>query len=300
MTALRIDRLTVRYGSRAVVDGLSLVASSGEVTAIVGPNGAGKTTTIEACVGLVVPSAGAIEILGRPVRSGHATSGVGVMLQDGGLYSTARPAELVEYVASLYSDPLDGHQLLERLSIDPTSRVTVRRMSGGEQQRLKAALALVGRPRLAFLDEPTAGLDAAGREVVHALVRELVADGASVVITTHLMDDVEALADAVRVVAAGRVVRSGTLTDLVGEADAVWFKAAVHADLVPLSGALPTEARLQEVAPGEYVATGADDAVSMTAISSWCAQQHPAGRILRVGRRSLAQVVADTLEEASR
>lgn len=297
MNALRIDRLVVRYGPRAVVDGLSLEAPDQAVTAIVGPNGAGKTTTIEACAGLVRPTTGAIEVLGSPVRPGHAPAGIGVMLQDGGLYPTARPAELVAYVSSLYPDPLPGRELLERLSIDPGSRATVRRLSGGEQQRLKAALALVGRPRLAFLDEPTAGLDANGRMIVHDLVREVVDAGTAVVITTHLMDDVEALADVVHVVDAGRVIRSATLPDLVGSEDSVWFTGTAHAALGELGAALAPGARLEEMSPGEYCAVGASDAVSMAAIASWCAQQAPAGRILRVGRRSLADAVAHTLDE---
>ncbi len=294
--ALRIDSLVVRYGPRPVVNGLSLTAALGAVTAVVGPNGAGKSTTIEACAGLRDVTSGTIEVLGEMVRPLHAPSGIGVMLQDGGLYPTARPLELTRFVASLYPDPLDPASLLERLAIDPAARSTVRRMSGGEQQRLKAALALVGRPRLAFLDEPTAGLDATGRAVVHELVRELAEQGAGVVITTHLMDDVEALADHVVVVHAGQVALDGTLDELVGPSDAVWFTAPAHSALAPLQGALGAGGAVSEVAPGLFAATGASDAVSMAAIASWCAQQAPAGSITRVGRRSLNDVVADAAE----
>jgi ABC-2 type transport system ATP-binding protein len=208
----------VRYGARTAVSGLSFEAPTGQVTALVGPNGAGKTSTVEVCVGLRPRAAGGVEVVGRDVshRNRAPDPRIGVMLQDGGLYSTARPFELVRYIASLYPDPDDPATLLEGLGIDPSARTTIRRLSGGEQQRVKTAAALVGRPRLAFLDEPTAGLDALGRRAFHDRVRALVDDGSTIVLTTHLMDDVERLADHVAVLDRGRVVADGTPAELTG------------------------------------------------------------------------------------
>lgn len=297
--ALVVCDLVVHAEARRIVDGLSMCAPRGQVTAVVGPNGAGKSTTIEACAGLRTFDSGAIEVLGQAIRAGHAPAGIGVMLQDGGLYPTARPLELTQYVASLYPDPLDAASTLDRLGLDPGTRTTVRRLSGGEQQRLKAALALIGRPQLVFLDEPTAGLDAQGRRIVHDLVRELINHGSSVVITTHLMDDVEALAEQVVIVDNGRSILQAPVDVIVGTHEDVRFSGPAHGDLAGLRQALPAASGLRETSPGEYVATGVPDALSMSAIAAWCAQQIPAGRVLSVGRRSLAEAV-DVLTQNSR
>ena len=144
-SAVRVRDLVVRYGARTAVAGLSFEAPTGQVTALVGPNGAGKTSTVEVCVGLRPRAGGTVEVLGRAVshRTAAPDPRIGVMLQDGGLYSTARPLELVRYIASLYPDPDDPATLLEGLGIDPRTRTTIRRLSGGEQQRVKTR----GRPR---------------------------------------------------------------------------------------------------------------------------------------------------------
>ena len=195
------------------------------------------------------------------------------MLQDGGLYSTARPLELVRYVASLYPDPDDPAALLDGLGIDPATRTTIRRLSGGEQQRVKCAAALVGRPELAFLDEPTAGLDSLGRRTFHDRVRSLVDRGTTIVLTTHLMDDVERLADHVVVVARGRDVRQGTIAELVGEEESVSFRGPMHADVSGLRSVLPDGGDVVENPAGHYRVTGAADPMVLSAIAAWCGQQ---------------------------
>lgn len=300
--ALRVTDLVVRYGTRTAVAGLSLQAEHGQVTAVVGPNGAGKTSTVEACVGLRRRASGDVEILGSPVSAdGHVATQVrdrvGVMLQDGGLYATARPLELVRHVAGLYPAPDDPGTLLERLGVDPGTRTTIRRMSGGEQRRVACAAALVGHPDLAFLDEPTAGLDSVGRREFHALVRERVQDGLAVVLTTHLMDDVERLADHVVVVAAGRVVREGTVTELVGDDESVAFRGPLHADVSGLVSLLPPGGTVVEDLPGHYLVTGAADPMVLSAIAAWCGQHGVRTADLSVGRRTLEDVVIGLVGE---
>jgi ABC-2 type transport system ATP-binding protein len=296
--AVVVSDLVVRYGSRAAVSGLAFEAAAGALTALVGPNGAGKTSTVEACVGLRPAASGRIEVLGTSVpctgaQRARLNSRVGVMLQDGGLYTMARPLELVAYLASLYPDPADPATLLDSLGIDPSLRTPVRRLSGGEQQRVKCAAALVGRPELAFLDEPTAGLDAVARRAFHDLVRTLVADGTSIVLTTHLMDDVERLADWVVVVGAGRAIRAGTVADLVGEEESVSFRGPRHADLGGLRAVLPPGAAIEEEPVGHYRVTGAADPMVLSAIAAWCAQHGVRTADLSVGRRSLEDVIVE-------
>lgn len=295
--AVDVRDLVVRYGSRTAVSELSFTALDGQVTALVGPNGAGKTSTVEACVGLRRRTRGSISLLGTPVGDDGPGSELrprlGVMLQDGGLYGTARPLELVRHVASLYPRRRDPAALLERLGIDPSTRTTIRRLSGGEQRRVAAAAALVGTPELAFLDEPTAGLDALARREFHDLVRELVDDGVAIVLTTHVMDDVERLADHVVVVAGGRVVRDGSVAELLGDEETVCFRGPLHADLTGLQAVLPADGRVVEGPPGHYRVTGAADPLVLSAIAAWCAQHGIRTADLSVGRRSLEDVVVD-------
>jgi ABC-2 type transport system ATP-binding protein len=210
--AVEVSGLVKRYGGRTVVDGLTLTAAAGAVTAVLGPNGAGKTTTVECCEGLRRPDAGTVRVLGEdPARAGASwRARVGVMLQDGGLPTGARAGEVLRHVASLHAAPLDPLRLAAVLGLEPVLRTTVRRLSGGQRQRLALAAAVVGRPELVFLDEPTAGLDPQARSAVWELVRSLRAAGVAVVLTTHLMDEAERLADHVVVVDAGRVVAEGS------------------------------------------------------------------------------------------
>ncbi|MGC5629696.1 ABC transporter ATP-binding protein [Georgenia sp. Z1344] len=220
--ALEVRDLRRAYGGRVAADGIDLTAAAGQVTALLGPNGAGKTTTVECCVGLRRPDSGSIRVLGLdradPAAAGELRESVGVMLQDGGLPMAPRAGDVLAHVTRMYDHPLDPRELLERLDLTGSARTPVRRLSGGQRQRLALACAVVGRPRLVFLDEPSAGLDPRSRRETWSLVRELRADGVAIVLTTHLMDDAEQLADEVVVVDAGKVVASGAPGDLAGHA----------------------------------------------------------------------------------
>lgn len=208
---VQVRALVKRYGAKTAVDGLDLVARPG-VTAVLGPNGAGKTTTVETCEGYRRPDSGTVRVLGLdPVREGAALRPrIGVMLQSGGVYSGARAEEMLRHVAKLHAHPLDVDALIERLGLDSCGRTSYRRLSGGQQQRLALAMAVVGRPELVFLDEPTAGLDPQARRATWDLVRDLRADGVSVILTTHHMDEAEELSDDVAIIDGGRVVAQGS------------------------------------------------------------------------------------------
>lgn len=218
--ALLVDGLRKRYGDRDVVSGLSLRAARGELTAVLGPNGAGKTTTIECCEGLRRPDGGRVEVLGldraRPESAAELRHRVGVMLQEGGLPMAPQAGAVLRHVASLHDRPGAAGPLLERLGLTKVARTRVRHLSGGQRQRLALACAIVGEPELVFLDEPTAGLDPQARLAVWDLVRELRESGTSMVLTTHLMAEVEELADHVVVVDRGATVAAGRPAELRG------------------------------------------------------------------------------------
>jgi len=212
--ALLVENVTVRFRDRAVLDDLSLRARRGGLTAILGPNGAGKTTLVRCSTGIVAPTTGSISVLGCPVGSRATSARVGVMPQTTGAWSGIRPAELLRYLASLYASPHDPQSLMSRLRIDSFARTPYRRLSGGEQQAVNLAGALIGRPELVFLDEPTAGMDPHARHDTWDLLEELRAAGVSIVLTTHAMDEATALADQVFILDAGRVAVAGSVAEL--------------------------------------------------------------------------------------
>ncbi len=209
--ALQIRGLVKRYGDLTAVDGLDLDLERGQVLALLGPNGAGKTTTVEICEGFGVPDSGEVRVLGLdPVADNERLrTRIGVMLQGGGAYPGARAGEMLRLCAAYSANPIDPDWLLRTLGLVDAARTSYRRLSGGQQQRLALACAIVGRPELVFLDEPTAGLDAAARILVWELIDRLRADGVSVLLTTHLMDEAEQLADDLIIIDKGRVVAHG-------------------------------------------------------------------------------------------
>jgi ABC-2 type transport system ATP-binding protein len=224
--AIEIRGLVKRYGQRAVVDGLSLDVERGSIVALLGPNGAGKTTTVETVECYRRPDGGSVRVLGLdPVADAEALRPrVGLMLQSGGVYTYGRPRELLHLFASFFAEPADPDALLERVGLGEVANRPYRVLSGGERQRLSLALALVGRPEVALLDEPTAGMDPAVRADTRTLIGELRRDGVTVLLTTHDLGDVEALADRVAVVARGKLLAEGTpasLATVEGPADLV-------------------------------------------------------------------------------
>jgi ABC-2 type transport system ATP-binding protein len=295
--ALEITGLVKRYGGRAVVDGLDLVARPGQVTAVLGPNGAGKTTTIECCEGLREADAGVVRVLGRdPLHDAEALRPrVGVMLQDGGLPTGIRAQDMLAHVARMYAEPRDLGELTERLGLGSFGRTTVRRLSGGQRQRLALAAAVVGRPELVFLDEPSAGMDPQSRHAVWALIRELRGEGVAVVLTTHLMDEAEDLADHVAIVDQGRVIAQGPVRDLVSDAEdrTLRLDTAPGLDVVSLGTALGNGLAVSEQAPGSYVVVGAVGPGTVAALTGWLAARDVLATRVTVGRRTLEDVFLD-------
>lgn len=215
-----VDGLCRRFGDVSACQDMSWHAPAGALTAVLGPNGAGKTTAIDMLVGLQRPDDGSVKVLGADPYSASAAhrARVGVMLQSGGLPNGARAMGLLQHLAKLYADPLPLGPLTGRLGIPEFAQTAVRRLSGGQKQRLALAAALLGRPEVVFLDEPTAGLDPHGRLDVWDLLRDLRDDGVTVVLTTHSFDEAERLADHLVIVSDGRTRAEGRPADVVGDA----------------------------------------------------------------------------------
>lgn len=295
--AVEVVGLVKRYGrngGRTAVDGLDMTAERGRVTAVLGPNGAGKTTTVETCEGYHRPDAGTVRVLGLdPVaQNARLRPMIGVMLQSGGVYPGARADEMLRHVARLHRDPLDPASLVERLGLESCGRTPYRRLSGGQRQRLALAMAVVGRPELVFLDEPTAGLDPQARRATWELVGELRADGVSVVLTTHFMDEAERLADDVVIIDTGRVIARGTPQELCrgGAEDTLRFTGRPGLDLRSLLTALPVDSKADELTPGSYRIEGKVDPQLLATVTSWCAQHGVLPDRIAVEHRSLEDV----------
>jgi len=217
--AVTVRDLAKSFGATTALQGMTWTARHGQVTAMLGPNGAGKTTTIECAEGLQRQDSGEVRVLGvDPWHAGpdHRAC-VGVMLQDGGLPNGTKPVRLLRHIAAFHESPADVDTLVDRLGIGAFAGTTVRRLSGGQKQRVALAAALVGRPQVAFLDEPTAGLDPHARLDVWDLVRETRDTGCAVIVTTHSFEEAQRLADHIVIVHRGRVVAQGELAELTAK-----------------------------------------------------------------------------------
>ena len=291
--AVTVDGLVRRYGSSTAVDGLSLQVDHGSLLALIGPNGAGKTSTVDCCVGFARPDGGTVRVLGLDpwTRSAAVRPRIGVMLQAGGAQAAAQVQEMLELLARCSARPLEPAWLLDVLGLGSVARTPIRRLSGGQAQRLGLAMALVGRPEVLFLDEPTAGMDPQARHLVWDLLGAARADGVAILLTTHLLDEVEELADRVVIVDHGRVVADGSPAELTrSETTDLRFTAAAGMDVAPLIGALPHGFAVRETSRGRYLVQGDVGPATVATVTSFCARLGvmPAG--LEVGRRTLDEV----------
>jgi ABC-2 type transport system ATP-binding protein len=265
------------------------------VFGLLGPNGAGKTTTVEILEGYREADGGVVRVLGiDPWRGGPRVRPlIGVMLQEGGMYPGLRPLEVLRLFAAYYDNPDDPERLLDLVGLRDAARTTVRRLSGGQKQRLSLAAALIGRPRVLFLDEPTAGMDPHARATLWELVRELRAAGTTIMLTTHAMDEAEQLCDRVAIIASGRLAALGSPSELTRHAanDEVWFAAAPGLDCAALGGALGVPAHLVvEERPGEYLVHAPATPARIADLACFLRDRDVTLAALQAGRRSLEAV----------
>lgn len=240
MNGVLVENLVVRYGELTAVDHVSFSAPVGEVTVVLGPNGAGKTSTIEVCEGFRTADSGHVSVLGLDPVAGHndLTERMGVMLQGGGVYPSARVRDVIAHFCALHDRGMDADDLVERVGLGHRSGATWRRLSGGEQQRVSLALALAARPDVAFLDEPTSGVDVDGRDIIRGIVRQLAADGCTVVLASHELAEAEKVADNVVMFMKGKVAAAGPLGTLLRQRSTIRFSSADGLDTVDLSAHL--------------------------------------------------------------
>jgi ABC-2 type transport system ATP-binding protein len=232
-------------GTVRAVDGLDLSIRRGEIVALLGPNGAGKSTTIDILLGLTEPDVGTVSVLGGPPAKAIAAGDVGVMLQTGDLIRDLSVRELLAMTASLYSAPLDIDDTLSLVGIEAIAGRRTQKLSGGETQRVRFALALVGDPRVLVLDEPTVAMDVEGRLAFWEAMRALAARGTSVLFATHYLAEADANADLVVMIARGRVVAAGPTTEINAHAGVRTIRATLPgvppSRLAELPGVLAAE-----------------------------------------------------------
>ncbi|MBG6069296.1 ABC transporter ATP-binding protein [Micromonospora ureilytica] len=217
MPVIEVTHLKKRYGDLVAVDDVSLAVEAGEIFGVLGPNGAGKTTTVECVAGLRVPDGGGVSVLGLDPRRDTAQlrQRVGVQLQESQLPDRLRVAEALELYASFYSNPADPAELIDKLGLGDKRNTAYKKLSGGQKQRLSIALALVGNPEIAILDELTTGLDPQARRDTWGLIEQVRDSGVTIVLVTHFMEEAERLCDRVAVIDRGRVVALDTPAGLV-------------------------------------------------------------------------------------
>lgn len=306
--AVEVDNLSMTYrkanSELIAVDRLSITMNVGEITSILGPNGAGKTSTIEACEGFRKPTSGKITVFGLdPIKDApQLRPRVGVMLQEGGAWLGVRAGELLRYVASLHAHPLPVNELLERLSMHDHQQTTFRRLSGGQRQRLSLAIAIVGRPELVFLDEPTAGMDPHARRETWEIIGELRAGGAAVVLSTHHMDEAQELSDRVYILNHGTLAASGTPVQLLRDAAeaqlVVEFGGAVNISRLEL--AIPELGSAEARASNSYHFAVQSTPALIADVASWCARHQFDLRSIRAEQPTLEERFLDLTKKVVR
>jgi ABC-2 type transport system ATP-binding protein len=293
--AIVVAGLEKHYGAVHAVDGVSFTVERGEVFGLLGPNGAGKTTTIEILEGYRTPDAGTARVLGLDPWSDatRLRARVGVMLQEGGLHPGLRVREVAHLYAAFYDASDDPDELVARVGLAGARSRMVRRLSGGERQRLSLACALIGRPELAFLDEPTAGMDPQARATTWDLVRAASERGATVVLTTHLLDEAERLCDRLAIIAGGRLAAIGTPGELTAATDRPSLRIVTARPLpaAPLAAALslPPDAIL-ESRPCEYVVQRPSTPAMIADLTAFLRDHDVELVALAAARRSLEEV----------
>ncbi|HVC23255.1 MAG TPA: ABC transporter ATP-binding protein [Candidatus Dormibacteraeota bacterium] len=294
--AISITSISKSYGQLMALEDLDLSVADGELVAILGPNGAGKTTTVEILEGYRRQDRGQVSVLGLdPWREARRLRPqVGLMLQEGGIYPTLKVRESLTLFASFFDSPTDPRLLLERVGLEDRAGARFRQLSGGEKQRLSLALALVGRPRLLFLDEPTSGMDPRARLLTWGIIEEAQRSGTTVVLTTHSMEEAERLADRVAILNRGSLVAFDSPARLRGSADSdlihIELAADLPGELLERMGQLAEVERIVTLGAGTYDLHSSQPRLAAAAVTRLLQSEGPQLTLLRLGRSSLEEV----------
>jgi len=288
MNVIEVTDLRKHYGSRQAVDGVSFAVEEGEIFGILGPNGAGKTTTVESIAGLRAPDSGTINVLGLDPRRDRdqLRTLLGVQLQESELPERITVREAVDLFAAFYADPADPRQLIGDLGLEDQRSTAYRHLSGGQKQRLSIALALIGRPKVAILDELSTGLDPQARRETWQLIESIRDRGVTILLVTHLMEEAERLADRVAVFGDGRVIALDTPSGIVSMVDPeqrLRFRPSSPVDDRLLTD-LPEVKHLERTGP-VVVVTGTGNLIN--AVTSVLARHQIVANDLRVEQTNL-------------
>ncbi|WP_432744606.1 ABC transporter ATP-binding protein [Streptomyces sp. JH002] len=288
MTALDVRHLHKRYGRHVAVEDVSFTVEEGEIFGIIGPNGAGKTTTVESIAGLRTPDSGSISVLGLdPVKDrAEVRELLGVQLQESSFPDAIKVAEALDLYSSFYRNPADWRELMELLDLTGKRDTRYKALSGGQKQRLSIALALVGNPRIAILDELTTGLDPQARRDTWSLVERVRDTGVTILLVTHFMDEAERLSDRIAVIDGGRVAAVDTPEGLIARSSPVQqvrFRVSQPLDMGVLTD-LPDVSRV-EITGGRWLVTGKGQLLS--SVAGALARAQVVAEDLRVDQRSL-------------
>lgn len=289
----RLSGAVKRYGQLTALNGVDFVLHRGELLAVLGPNGAGKSTSISLLLGLIRPDGGRAELFGQDPQQIDARRRIGVMLQSAMLPPTLRVGELLRLVASYYPDP---RPLEESAALAGIGDLLIRpygKLSGGQQRRVQFALALCGRPELIFLDEPTVGMDIDARQKLWAAMRTLVAEGCSVVLTTHYLEEAEALAQRVIVMGKGRVLSEGSVDALRAQVPLTRIRCVTDLDATVIAG-WPKVASAEREGARLHISTSAAEIVLRRLLEADMALSE-----LEVQRAGLADAFAELTREES-
>lgn len=292
--ALAVDHLSVdRGGHRAVAD-VSWFIPEGGAAALVGANGAGKTSTLEVLAGLLSPSHGKATVLGRSPSDPAIAPIRGVMLQEGGLPTAVTVQRLLTYLAGFYSHPRAVGEVLEWLALGSLAGKVIRRLSGGEQRRVACAAALIGRPRILLLDEPTAGLDPTARSAFYQVLADQRGEGCTILFATHIYEDISALAESVIGMRDGRMVINESVAGLTEGSEAIRFIGPRGLDLSTLRQVLPVDVGVESDVDGQVTVAGTSPSVVATT-ATWCGANYIAMDTFSVGTLPLQTRISQLL-----
>jgi ABC-2 type transport system ATP-binding protein len=283
------------HGEIKAVRGIDLRIAAGETVALLGPNGAGKSTTIDMLLGLLKPDAGSVSVFGRPPREAVAEGRIGAMLQTGQLIRDLSVRELVAMMAALYPEPLDVAQVLRLTGIEEIADQRTQKLSGGQSQRVRFAIALVSNPRLLVLDEPTVAMDVEGRRSFWTTMREFAAGGRTIVFATHYLEEADAYADRAVLMAQGRIVADGPTTEIRAMVGSRTIRATLPGVEADMLAALPGVSGAERRGEAVVLACSDSDAAIRALLAA-----HPGVRDIEIAAAGLEQAfLALTADESA-
>jgi ABC-2 type transport system ATP-binding protein len=293
-TVIEVSGLQKRYGDVVAVDGVDFSVAKGEVFALLGPNGAGKTTAVEILEGYRTRDGGTVRVLGEDPRLAPVSwrDRIGIVLQQSGIEKELTVREALTRLARLYQNPADVGVTIGRVGLTEKADARIKTLSGGQRRRVDMAAAIIGNPDVIFLDEPTTGFDPAARRDAWRLVAELASDGATVILTTHYLDEAQQLADRVAVIAHGRIVAQGDPSTLGGREQRV-ARIRFRTPHTPLPDAIEVENQSN----GWTEIVGSDPVRTLNSLTAWAIDRSEPLDGLEVRRPSLEDVYLELVGE---